>query len=32
MTVLIDYFGQEITDALAVGRRFPNSRPPAGSP
>jgi nicotinate phosphoribosyltransferase len=23
MTVLIDYFGQEITDALAVGRRFP---------
>jgi nicotinate phosphoribosyltransferase len=22
MTVLIDYFGQEITDALAVGRRF----------
>ena len=23
VTVLIDYFGQEITDALAVGRRFP---------
>jgi nicotinate phosphoribosyltransferase len=23
MTVLIDYFGQEITDALSVGRRFP---------
>jgi nicotinate phosphoribosyltransferase len=23
LTVLIDYFGQEITDALAVGRRFP---------
>ncbi len=23
MTVLIDYFGQEITDAVAVGRRFP---------
>ena len=23
MTVLIDYFGREITDALAVGRRFP---------
>jgi nicotinate phosphoribosyltransferase len=23
MTVLIDYFGQEITDALAVSRRFP---------
>ena len=23
MTVLIDYFGQEITDALAVGRCFP---------
>ncbi len=23
MTVLIDYFGLEITDALAVGRRFP---------
>ncbi len=24
MTVLIDYFGQEITDALAVARRFPD--------
>ncbi len=23
LTVLIDYFGREITDALAVGRRFP---------
>ncbi len=23
LTVLVDYFGQEITDALAVGRRFP---------
>ena len=23
MTVLVDYFGQEITDALAVARRFP---------
>jgi nicotinate phosphoribosyltransferase len=23
MTVLIDYFGQEITDAVAIGRRFP---------
>ena len=23
MTVLIDYFGQEITDAIAVARRFP---------
>jgi nicotinate phosphoribosyltransferase len=23
LTVLIDYFGQEITDAIAVGRRFP---------
>ena len=23
MTVLIDYFGREMTDALAVGRRFP---------
>jgi nicotinate phosphoribosyltransferase len=23
VTVLIDYFGKEITDALAVGRRFP---------
>jgi nicotinate phosphoribosyltransferase len=24
MTVLIDYFGQEITDSLAVARRFPD--------
>ena len=23
MTVLIDYFGREITDAVAIGRRFP---------
>lgn len=23
LTVLIDYFGREITDALAIGRRFP---------
>ena len=23
LTVLVDYFGQEITDALAVARRFP---------
>ena len=23
LTVLVDYFGQEVTDALAVGRRFP---------
>ncbi|MGH7116278.1 MAG: nicotinate phosphoribosyltransferase [Stellaceae bacterium] len=23
LTVLVDYFGQEITDAIAVGRRFP---------
>jgi nicotinate phosphoribosyltransferase len=28
MTVLIDYFGQEITDALAVGRRFPELAAP----
>jgi nicotinate phosphoribosyltransferase len=24
LTVLIDYFGREITDAIAVGRRFPD--------
>jgi nicotinate phosphoribosyltransferase len=24
LTVLVDYFGREITDALAVGRRFPD--------
>ncbi len=24
LTVLVDYFGQEITDALAVARRFPD--------
>ena len=24
MTVLVDYFGQEITDSLAVCRRFPD--------
>jgi nicotinate phosphoribosyltransferase len=24
LTALIDYFGREITDAVAVGRRFPN--------
>ena len=31
MTVLVDYFGQEISDALAVGRRFPSSPLRAGS-
>src|SRR5205085_12246437 len=24
MTVLVDYFGQEITDSLAVARKFPD--------
>lgn len=31
LTVLVDYFGHEITDAIAVARRFPISPRPGGS-